>query len=91
MANAVIWARFITRAEVTLTDNTTQVFEWAEGRNGNCPVCNGGALSVETWETGGNFLTSIVFAPGVWHHVKIDSELRKVEVPDPNQKPAAAN
>lgn len=89
--NTVVWARFITSAAVKMIDGSTREFSWPEGRNGNVPVCNGGALSVETWETASSsFLEAIIIAPGVWHSVSVKSELRKIEVLLP-QQPGAAN
>lgn len=81
-----IWTRLIASATVTLPDGTKEEHAWPEGRNGNVPVCNGGALSVETWETASSsFLSSIIYAPGTWSRVAVTSELRKIEIANPQQ------
>jgi len=72
-------------ATVTFMDGTTEEFDWAEGTHGSVPVCNGGALSMETWETASStYLSGIVYAPGQWKSVKIRTGLRKVEILNPN-------
>lgn len=88
-ATTIIWARVMAGATLTFMDGTQEEFAWDEGKHGSIPVCHGGALSVETWETASStYLSGIVYAPGVWKSIQVRTEMRKIELLNPQPQGA---
>lgn len=73
--------RYIWKVEVVRSDDKIEETKWAPGCMGSVPVCHGGALSVETFDSATNvFTNSVIWAPGTWKRVNVWT--KETEVPE---------